>query len=48
MLRDGCGFKLAADGRDITCHPGYLGHSIQRTVRYTALAPDQFKNFWKN
>jgi hypothetical protein len=31
MLRPGCGFKLAADGQDTTCHPGYLGHrSIQR------------------
>jgi hypothetical protein len=27
----------------------YLGHrSIASTVRYTALAPDRFKNFWKD
>jgi site-specific recombinase XerD len=27
----------------------YLGHrSIASTVRYTALAPDRFKHFWKD
>jgi hypothetical protein len=27
----------------------YLGHkNIQHTVRYTALAPDRFKGFWKD
>ena len=27
----------------------YLGHkNIQNTTRYTALAPDRFKNFWKD
>jgi hypothetical protein len=27
----------------------YLGHrSIAWTVRYTALAPDRFKGFWKD
>jgi ABC-type uncharacterized transport system substrate-binding protein len=27
----------------------YLGHrSIASTVRYTALAPDRFKGFWKD
>jgi type 1 fimbriae regulatory protein FimB/type 1 fimbriae regulatory protein FimE len=26
----------------------YLGHSnIQHTIRYTELAPDRFKDFWK-
>src|SRR5262249_55613284 len=49
MLRHGCGFKLAADGRDTRGIQAYLGHrSIQSTVRYTALAPDRFKNFWKD
>jgi hypothetical protein len=32
-----------------TADPGYLGHrSIVSTQRYTALAPDRFKNFWKD
>jgi hypothetical protein len=27
----------------------WLGHkNIQHTVRYTELAPDRFKNFWRN
>ena len=27
----------------------YLGHkNIQHTVRYTELAPDRFKNFWRD
>ena len=32
-------------------HPprGYLGHkNIQHTVRDTELAPDRFKNFWRD
>jgi integrase len=49
MLRHGCGFKLAADGQDTRAIQAYLGHrSIQSTVRYTALAPGRFKNFWKD
>ncbi len=49
MLRHGCGFKLAADGQDTRAIQAYLGHrSIQSAVRYTALAPDRFKNFWKD
>jgi len=49
MLRHACGFKLAADGQDTRAIQAYLGHrSIQSTVRYTALAPDRFKNFWKD
>ena len=49
MLRHGCGYKLANDGQDTRAIQAYLGHrSIQSTVRYTALAPDRFKNFWKD
>jgi type 1 fimbriae regulatory protein FimE len=49
MLRHGCGFKLANDGQDTRAIQAYLGHrSIQSTVRYTALAADRFKNFWKD
>jgi type 1 fimbriae regulatory protein FimE len=49
MLRHGCGYKLANDGQDTRAIQHYLGHrSIVSTVRYTALAPDKFKNFWKD
>ena len=49
MLRHSCGYKLANDGHDTRAIQGYLGHrSIVSTQRYTALAPDRFKNFWKN
>jgi integrase len=49
MLRHGCGYKLANDGQDTRAIQAYLGHrSIQSTVRYTALAPDRFRNFWKD
>jgi len=48
MLRHACGFKLANDGHDTRTLQHYLGHkNIQHTVRYTELAPDRFKNFWK-
>ena len=48
MLRHSCGYKLANDGQDTRAIQHYLGHrSITSTVRYTALAPDQFKGFWK-
>ena len=48
VLRHSCGFKLANDGRDTRSIQHYLGHrSIASTVRYTALAPDRFKDFWK-
>ena len=49
MLRHACGFKLANDGHDTRALQHYLGHkNIQRTVRYTELAPDRFKDFWRN
>ena len=49
MLRHGCGYKLANDGRDTRSLQAYLGHAnIANTVRYTALAPDRFKGFWKD
>lgn len=48
MLRHACGFALAGKGRDTRAIQGYLGHkNIQHTVRYTELAPDRFKNFWR-
>jgi type 1 fimbriae regulatory protein FimE len=48
MLRHGCGFKLANDGHDTRALQHYLGHkNIQHTVRYSELAPDRFRNFWR-
>ena len=49
MLRHACGFKLANDGHDTRALQHYLGHkSIQHTTRYTEMAPDRFKNFWRD
>lgn len=49
MLRHATGFKLANDGQDTRAIQHYLGHAnIQHTVRYTALAADRFKGFWKD
>ncbi len=49
MLRHACGFKLANDGQDTRALQHYLGHkNIQHTVRYTELAADRFKGFWKD
>jgi hypothetical protein len=48
MLRHACGYKLANDGRDTRALQHYLGHkNIQHTVRYTELAVDRFKDFWR-
>jgi type 1 fimbriae regulatory protein FimB/type 1 fimbriae regulatory protein FimE len=48
VLRHSCGYKLANDGRDTRSIQHYLGHrSIASTVRYTALALDRFKDFWR-
>jgi site-specific recombinase XerD len=49
MMRHACGYKLAKDGVDTRALQAYLGHrNIQNTTRYTALAPDRFKGFWKD
>ena len=48
MLRHACGFALANKGHDTRVLQAYLGHrNIQHTVRYTELAPDRFKDFWR-
>jgi integrase len=48
MLRHACGFALANKGHDTRALQAYLGHkNIQHTVRYTELAPDRFKDFWR-
>ena len=49
MLRHACGFKLANEGQDTRAIQHYLGHrNIQHTVRYTELAVDRFKRFWRD
>lgn len=49
MLRHATGFKLANDGHDTRAIQHYLGHrSIRHTVRYTELAPNRFKDFWRD
>jgi type 1 fimbriae regulatory protein FimE len=49
MLRHACGYKLANEGHDTRALQHYLGHrNIQHTTRYTELAPDRFKNFWRD
>jgi integrase len=49
MLRHACGYKLANDGHDTRALQAYLGHrNIQNTTRYTELAQDRFKGFWKD
>ena len=48
MLRHACGFKLANDGVDTRALQAYLGHrNIQHTVRYSELAPDRFRGFFR-
>lgn len=49
MLRHATGYKLANDGQDTRAIQHYLGHrNIQHTTRYTELASDRFKNFWRD
>jgi integrase len=48
MLRHACGYALANAGHDTRALQAWLGHkNIQHTVRYTDMAPNRFKNFWK-
>src|SRR5262245_14938784 len=48
MLRHACGYALANAGHDTRALQALLGHNnIQHTVRYSELAPDRFKNFWR-
>jgi site-specific recombinase XerD len=48
MLRHACGFALANKGHDTRALQANLGHNnIQHTVRYTELASDRLKDFWR-
>ena len=47
QLRHACGYYLASHGHDTRAIQDYLGHkNMQHTVRYTAMAPHRFENFW--
>jgi site-specific recombinase XerD len=49
MLRHATSFYLANAGHDTRAVQQYLGHrNIQHTVRYTELAPNRFKDFWRD
>jgi type 1 fimbriae regulatory protein FimB/type 1 fimbriae regulatory protein FimE len=48
VLRHATGYALANKGVDTRALQAYLGHkSIRRTVRYTELSPNRFKDFWR-
>jgi type 1 fimbriae regulatory protein FimE len=48
MLRHACGYALANAGQTRgRCKHGSATRN-QHTVRYTELAPDRFKNFWRD
>ena len=49
MLRHACGYALANKGHDTRAIQAWLGHrSITSTAIYTALAPNRFKDFWRD
>jgi type 1 fimbriae regulatory protein FimE len=49
MLRHATGYYLANRGEDTRSIQAYLGHrNIAHTVRYTEMAPDRFKGFWRD
>jgi type 1 fimbriae regulatory protein FimB/type 1 fimbriae regulatory protein FimE len=49
QLRHGCGYKLANAQQDTRAIQLYLGHrNIQHTVKYTELAAERFKDFWRD
>jgi type 1 fimbriae regulatory protein FimB/type 1 fimbriae regulatory protein FimE len=49
MLRHACGYALANRGHDTRAIQAWLGHrSITSTAIYTALAPNRFKDFWRD
>jgi type 1 fimbriae regulatory protein FimB/type 1 fimbriae regulatory protein FimE len=49
MLRHATGYKLANDGQDTRAIQHDLGHkNIAHTMRYTNLASDRFKMFWRD
>ncbi len=48
ILRQAFGYALANKGHDTRAIQGWPGHrSITSTAVYTALAPNRFKDFWR-
>jgi site-specific recombinase XerD len=48
MLRHACGYALANKRHDTRAIQRWLGHrSITSTAVHTALAPNRFKDFWR-
>jgi site-specific recombinase XerD len=48
VLGHACGYALANKGHDTRVIQGWLGHrAITSTAVYTALAPNRFKDFWR-
>jgi site-specific recombinase XerD len=49
MCRHGTGYKLANDGQDTRAIQYFLGHrNITHTARYCELAPNRFRQFWRD
>jgi type 1 fimbriae regulatory protein FimB/type 1 fimbriae regulatory protein FimE len=49
MLRHGCGYKLANDGRTTRDIQGYLGHkNLNNVERYTRLAANRYDGFFRD
>jgi integrase len=49
MLRHACGFKLANDGKDTRSLQVYMGHkNLMHTARYTEMAPNRFRDWWRD
>jgi site-specific recombinase XerD len=49
MLRHACRFALVNNGHDTWAIQGWLKRrSITGTAVYTALAPNRFKDFWRD
>jgi len=49
ILRHAGGHALANKGHDARAIQGWLGHrSITSAAMYTALAPNRFKDFWRD
>jgi site-specific recombinase XerD len=49
MLRHACGYALANKGHDTRAIQAWLGHrSITSTAVYRTLAPNRFKDFWRD
>jgi site-specific recombinase XerD len=48
MLRHAGGYALANVVQDTRALQAWLGHrNTPHTVRYTELAPERFKDFWR-